>query len=113
MRFRLGAYDKRLPLVIDPKLIFAAGFGGNGISWDFPQDHTSLYDTGTGIAVDNSGNIYIAGTTFSANFPQVNSSASGPTVTCMVNCVYPVSYTHLPRSFPRSPPPGRKSAAPT
>jgi uncharacterized protein (TIGR03437 family) len=88
VRFRLGAYDKRLPLVIDPKLIFAAGFGGNGISWDFPQDHTSLYDTGTGIAVDNSGNIYIAGTTFSANFPQVNSSASGPTVTCMVNCVY-------------------------
>ena len=88
VRFRVGAYDKRLPLIIDPKLIFAAGFGGAGIPWDFPQAHYTLSDTGTGIAVDKSGNIYITGTTFSANFPQVNSKASGPTVTCSVNCVY-------------------------
>jgi uncharacterized protein (TIGR03437 family) len=88
VRFRIGAYDKRLPLVIDPKLIFAAGFGGSGIPWDFPMAHYTLSDTGTGIAVDKNGNIIIAGTTFSANFPQVNSKASGPTVTCTVNCVY-------------------------
>jgi uncharacterized protein (TIGR03437 family) len=88
VRFRVGAYDKSLPLVIDPTLIFAAGFGGSGISWDFPGDHTPLNDTGTGIAVDAAGNVYVAGTTFSADFPQVNSKASGPTVRCSVNCVY-------------------------
>jgi len=88
VRFHIGAYDKRLPLVIDPKLVFAAGFGGSGIPWDFPQDHTPLNDTGTGIAVDAAGNVYVAGTTFSWDFPQVNSKASGPTVRCSVNCVY-------------------------
>lgn len=88
VRFRIGAYDKRLPLVIDPKLVYAAGFGGSGIYWDFPQAHYSLNDTGAGIAVDPSGNVYVTGTTFSRDFPLVNSGASGPSAPCSVNCVY-------------------------
>jgi uncharacterized protein (TIGR03437 family) len=88
VRFRIGAYDKRLPLVIDPKLIFAAGFGGSGIYWDFPMVHYTLNDAGTGIALDKSGNIYVTGITVSADFPQVNSQASSPSAPCSFNCYY-------------------------
>lgn len=57
--FKLGDYDRTLPLVIDPTVIVYAGFiGGNG------------FDRGHGIAVDASGNAYVAGvTTDGTGFP--------------------------------------------
>ena len=82
--FRLGEYDHRLPLVIDPQLVFAAGFGGSGVGVDFPQAHFSYSDTGTGIATDGSGNVYVVGTTFSTDFPLVDSAAAAPS--CPLGC---------------------------
>jgi len=51
--FEIGEYDKSRELIIDPKLSFS-----------IPRlDNTNTYLTGTGMAVDGSGNIYASGTT--------------------------------------------------
>ncbi len=57
--FRVGAYDPTLPLVIDPAMLFYAGYiGGSGT------------DRGYGIAVDAAGNAYVAGEAWwSPTFP--------------------------------------------
>ncbi|MEN3334799.1 MAG: hypothetical protein V7641_4164 [Blastocatellia bacterium] len=57
VRFLIGEYDKRLPLVIDPVLSYSTYFGGGDI------------DRIQGVAVDVAGNVYITGTTFSADLP--------------------------------------------
>ena len=57
--FLLADYDASSPLIIDPKLEFSTYLGGSGndnINW--------------GIAVDGCGNIYVAGTTTSTDFPK-------------------------------------------
>jgi len=55
--FELGEYDRTHPLVIDPTLVYSTYLGGSGD------------DLGSSIAIDGSNNVYIAGTTSSANFP--------------------------------------------
>ena len=60
-RFRLGAYDKTKPLVLDPVILVYAGYiGGAG------ED-----EQGNGIAVDRDGNAYVTGGTNSTkdSFP--------------------------------------------
>jgi len=57
LSFQLGAYDRALPLVIDPVLVYSTYLGGSG------------NEIAAGIAVDSSGNAYITGQTLSANFP--------------------------------------------
>ena len=57
LAFRLGEYDWRQPLVIDPVIDFSTYVGGS--NWDYAR----------GIAVDNSGNAYVIGQTTSMNFP--------------------------------------------
>jgi len=59
---RLGAYDHRAPLVVDPALSYSTYLGGNGD------------DYGYGIAVDRSGSAYVVGYTNSANFPLANAA---------------------------------------
>lgn len=58
--FHLGTYDRRLPLVIDPVLVYSTLLGG------------SAPETGRTIAVDKDGNAYIAGETFSNDFPGIS-----------------------------------------
>ncbi len=58
--FSLGPYDKNKPLVIDPACVYSTFLGG------------SLSDGGVGIAADAAGNAYVAGYTFSSDFPIVN-----------------------------------------
>jgi hypothetical protein len=57
--FALASYDRRQPLVIDPSVVFTVLLAGE--SWDSVG----------GIAVDSSGNAYIAGSTQSVHFPLV------------------------------------------
>jgi hypothetical protein len=62
--FKLGPYDKRQPLTIDPKLEFSALIGGEYGNFGF------------GIGVDNDGGVYISGFTGSPNFPVKNAAQS-------------------------------------
>lgn len=55
--FRLGAYDPKLPLTIDPVLFYSTYLGG------------SFQTIVTEIAVDGAGNAYAAGITDSPDFP--------------------------------------------
>ncbi|HXJ96265.1 MAG TPA: SBBP repeat-containing protein [Terriglobia bacterium] len=55
--FKIGSYDRRRPLVIDPVLQYSTFLGGNG------------GDAAFGIAVDSAGEAYVTGVTASANFP--------------------------------------------
>jgi hypothetical protein len=57
--FKVGKYDEREPLYIDP-LIYSTYLGGSGS------------DSARGIAVDSSGNAYVTGETASTNFPTMN-----------------------------------------
>ena len=57
--FELGGYDASRPLYIDP-LIYSTYLGGSG------------NDSVSAIAVDSSGNVYVAGGTSSSNFPTMN-----------------------------------------
>ncbi|MET0624645.1 MAG: SBBP repeat-containing protein [Pyrinomonadaceae bacterium] len=58
--FALGEYDRSLPLVIDPVLVYSTYLGGSG------------GDQGWGVAVDSTGQAYLAGFTTSTNFPTAN-----------------------------------------
>ncbi len=59
--FEIESYDKSKTLIIDPVvLLYSTYLGGNFVDW--------LWD----LTVDNSGNIYAIGETYSTDFPIVN-----------------------------------------
>ncbi len=57
VQFKLGHYDRTKALIIDPTLLFSTYLGGTS------------EDESYGMVVDQSGNIYMTGTTNSDNFP--------------------------------------------
>ena len=57
--FRIGAFDRRYPLVIDPVLVYSTYLGGHG---------TELATAG-GIAVGSDGSTYVVGDTTSTDLP--------------------------------------------
>ena len=61
--FQVGSYDRARPLIIDPELDFATLVSGSG------------QDTAAGIALDSAKNIYITGSTTSADFPGTTSGS--------------------------------------
>jgi uncharacterized protein (TIGR03437 family) len=60
VRFRVGEYDRRYPLVIDPVLVYATYLGG------------SNSDLGQSIAIDSEGSTYITGQVASSDFPRTS-----------------------------------------
>jgi uncharacterized protein (TIGR03437 family) len=58
----VGAYDRSLPLSIDPVLVYSTFLGGDAAA-------TGGFDTGRAIAADPAGNLYVAGTTEAGSFP--------------------------------------------
>lgn len=65
VRFRVGRYDHTRPLVIDPVLSYSTYLGG------------SSGDQAHAVAVDGQGNAYVAGYTYSANFPTAGAVQPG------------------------------------
>ncbi len=64
--FSVGAYDHSQNLVIDPTIAYSTFIGG-GSSYSYPQ----------AIAVDSSGNAYITGYTYAADFPTLSAAQPG------------------------------------
>ena len=56
--FEVAAYDHRQTLIIDPTLVYSTEMGGG-----------NQFNRGNAIAVDSSGNAYIAGLTYADDFP--------------------------------------------
>ena len=59
--FEVGAYDRSKPLIIDPVIVYSTYLGGGS------------YDNIGDIVIDDSGNAYLVGDTWSSNFPTRNS----------------------------------------
>jgi hypothetical protein len=79
--FKIGSYDRTQPLVIDPIVVQATYLGG------------SRTDSITAMAVDQAGNIYLTGTTNSADFPATNTTGTttSPAVDGLQASAYPSS----------------------
>ncbi len=58
--FKIDDYDTGIPLIIDPVLVYSTYLGG------------STSSSSSGITVDSQGNIYVAGSTRSLDFPTKN-----------------------------------------
>ncbi|MCX6155627.1 MAG: choice-of-anchor D domain-containing protein [Candidatus Kapabacteria bacterium] len=66
--FEVSGYNKNLPLIIDP-LIYSIYFGG-GINLFPVTDYKSGVDAAKSMAIDDQGNVYVAGlTSVSTDFP--------------------------------------------
>jgi hypothetical protein len=60
--FALGDYDRRLPLVIDPELVYGSYVGGSSV------------EAARAIAVNGSGYAHVTGWTLSGDFPVVHAA---------------------------------------
>ena len=80
VRFRLGSYDHSRALIIDPVLSYASYLAGSStdhIGWTLGPG-ISAVGTSQGLAVDSAGSVYVAGDTYSIDFPTKNPYQSAP-----------------------------------
>jgi hypothetical protein len=63
--FKVGAYDRRRELIIDPVLSYSTYFGGASDAFDNTE-------SGESIAVDSSGHAYVTGCTTANDYPLKN-----------------------------------------
>jgi uncharacterized protein (TIGR03437 family) len=80
IRFRLGSYDHSRALIIDPVLSYASYLAGSltdHIGWTLGPG-ISAVGTSQGLAVDSEGSVYVAGDTYSIDFPTKNPYQSAP-----------------------------------
>src|SRR5581483_9491085 len=73
--FRLGNYDRRYALVIDPILRYSTLIGGAS-AVDFDGNAAAATTTVSGLAVDKQLNAYIAGTTTATDYPTTTGAFS-------------------------------------
>ena len=73
VRFELGPYDAAHTLVIDPVLAYSSFLGGSSL------------DVAYAPVTDSAGNTYVAGTTFSSDFPVVNALQGSGTFEAFVS----------------------------
>ena len=84
VQFALGRYDHNRALVIDPVLSYLTYLGGSGTDEIGFTTYSASGNPTQGIAVDQSGNVYVTGYTQSTDFPVQNalqavSTTSAPT----------------------------------
>ena len=65
--FKIAAYDRDRPLVIDPVLSYSSYLGGAT-----PSPHSPIDSGALAIAVDAAGNMYVTGFTSTIDFPTAN-----------------------------------------
>jgi hypothetical protein len=65
--FKVGSYDRRLPLVIDPVVVYATYLGGT-----CPPVCIFVNESAKDIATDVNGNSYVIGQTAALDFPTTN-----------------------------------------
>jgi hypothetical protein len=70
--FRLGRYERRAELVIDPALVYSTYLGGSG------------HDAALAVAADAAGNMYVTGWTDSTDFPATGGLARGGSVDAFI-----------------------------
>jgi len=68
--FSVGSYDRNETLILDPVLNYSTYLGGS-------SDEGGGGSQSIGIAVDSNGNAFVAGTTFSNDFPTTTSGKIG------------------------------------
>ena len=69
--FRLGSYDHSKALIIDPVPSYASYLAGSAtdhIGWTTGPGNLQV-GTSQGLAVDSAGSVYVAGYTYSIDFP--------------------------------------------
>jgi hypothetical protein len=80
VRFRLGSYDHSKALIVDPVLSYASYLAGSltdHIGWTTGPGNLDV-GTSQGIALDSAGSVYVAGDTYSIDFPIENPYQSAP-----------------------------------
>jgi uncharacterized protein (TIGR03437 family) len=80
IRFRLGSYDHSRALIIDPVLSYASYLAGTATDRIGLPTGPGISQVGVsqGLAVDSAGSVYVAGSTYSLDFPTKNPYESTP-----------------------------------